>query len=258
MTMPTRSFSKRSVANSILGTDAPKHRYTFEDFRQDAVAALQGGGAASGATGSRNMLGFGFNTLEQHVKGAGQTIITPVLTDVGLDIGQDQVATEGIELTQGILNRSEHSFTIGSAGPFKFRVKAKIADASGCNPFAIGFRRVQAYQTAIASYTDFATIGIQATDTENKIKTRTLLNSAGGVTNDTLLTWADLATKTLEVRVDGKGQVTYKVDGVPILNFVPFTFDAGDIVVPFLFFLHGADVAGVLELIEWECGAESE
>lgn len=258
MSIVAKNIAKRAISNALLGTDAPKHKYTFEDFRQDPVACLRGGAAAAGATGSRNLLSFGINHFEQHVKGAGQTIIVPVLTDVGLDIGQDQTATEGIELTQGNLERGEHAYTIGTHGPFKLRVKAKIEDASGCNPFIIGFRKVQAYQAAHTSYTDFASIGIQATDTENKIKTRTLLNNAGGVTTDTLLTWADAAIKELEVRVDGKGQVTYKVNGQRPTVTVAYTFDTGDVVIPFLYFLHGADVAGKVELIEWECGLENE
>lgn len=244
-----------SLLNRNLGSDMPKFGHTYELFRHDPVAALKGGAAASGSTGARNLLTFGsMNVFEQHVKGAGQTIVVPVLTDVGLDIGQDQASTEGIELTQGITARAKHAYVIGTDGPFFLRAKIKIEDASGCNPLVIGFRKAEAYQTAVASYADYAAVGIIGTANPNTIKTTTETAAGGNTDTDTTKTWADGATKELKVVVSAKGAVTYYLDGLKLDAAPAFSLANALTVVPFLFFLHSADVAGVVELIEWECG----
>jgi len=243
------------VRNRNIGNDAPKFQHTYETFRHDSCAALRGGGAAAGSTGARNILNFGsMNQFEQHVKGAGQTIITPVLTDVGLDIGQDQTATEGIELTQGITQRAKHAYKIGTDGPFFLRVKAKVADGSGCNPFHIGFRKAEAYQTAYTAYADYALVGIVGGDATPKIKTETEVGGGGTTTTDTGTTWPDASTHELKVCVDLAGKVTYFRDGIQLTAPPAYTFTAGLYVVPSIFFLHGADLCDTLELIEYECG----
>lgn len=258
MGIRAKNIDRRAVSNARLGTDAPKHQYTFEDFRQDPIAVKRlGAGAATGTAGDRNLLGFGHNQFEYHIKGT-QTIVAPVLTAVGLDIGMDQTDNDGIEITQGILARHEHAFTIGTHGPFFFRVKVKVEDASGCDPLHIGFRKAEAYQAAYTGYADYAYLGLVGGDNPSKIQTETEVGGGGTVTTDTTLTCADGATKDLKVRVDGKGQVTYFVNGVKVPISVAYTFTAALVVVPSLFFLHGADVAGVVELIEWECGLEKE
>lgn len=252
-----RNVKNREIVNSKLGTDAPKHRYTFEDFRQDPLCVARlGAGAATGVAGDRNLMSFGHNLFEYHIKGT-QTIVAPVLTAVGLNIGLDQTDDDGVEITQGILARHEHAFTIGTDGPFFFRVKVKVADASGCDPLHVGFRKAEAYQAAYASYADYAYIGLVGGDNPSKIQTETEVGGGGLVTTDTGLTCADAATKDIKVRVDGNGQVTYTVNGAKATP-VAYTFTAGLVVVPSLFFLNGSDVAGLVELIEWECGFEAE
>lgn len=243
------------VKNRNIAADAPKYGHTFETFRRDPLAALKGGAAASGATGARNLLSFGMHDFEQHVKGAGQTIILPVLTDVGLDIGLDQTSTEGMELTQGITNRSKHAYKIGTDPAFFLRVKIKVEDASGCNPLLIGFRKAEAYQTTVAAYDTYAALGIIGTANPNVIKTTTELAAAGNVDTDTTKTWADGVTKELRVDVDSGGKVKYSIDGVVLTVPPALTLTAALYVVPFLFFLNSADLAGTVELLEWECGA---
>lgn len=252
-------IEKRAVKNARIGIDAPKHRYTFEDFRQDPVAANRGGAAVSGATGARNLLTFGHNVFEEHIKGAGQTIIVPVLTAEGLDISLDQVSTEGVELTQGILARSEVTFVAGTDGPFSVRAKIKVEDASGANPLLVGFRKAEAYQADEDDYDEMAAIGIVGTSNPNLIKIQTILNAAATVSTDTTQTWADLATKDLKVTVAGNRQVSYQINGLqPTVIPATFTFDSGEVLVPFIYFLHAADLAGEVELIEFECGLDNE
>lgn len=248
------NIKKASLLNDNLGGDMPKFGHTFETFVADPVSSLRLGGAAAGSTGSRNLLTFGrMNVFEQHVKGT-QTIILPSVTAVGLDIGQDQTAADGIELTQGILARTKHAYTIGTDGPFFLRVKAKVADGSGCNPFHIGFRKAEAYQATYTAYADYALVGIVGGDATPKVKTETEVGGAGTITTDTTKTWPDTETHELKVVVSAKGVVTYYLDGLQLVAPPAYTFTAALVVVPTLIFLHGADLCDTLEIIEWECG----
>lgn len=227
-------------------------RHMFETFQHRPIAtAVNGAGAAVGTTGSTNlMLASPENQFEYHIKGT-QTILSPALGTYGLDISMDiAVADDGVELSCGITNLSKMAFTVGTDKAFYARLKAIIPDVSGSDDFNFGFRRTQAYQTGMSSYTDFAVLSMISGD----IKSRTNLNSGGVTTTDTTQDWVDGATRTLEVRVSAAGAVTYYIDGVQTLVPPAFTFDSGDVVVPFFFFLHDIDIAQGTELLEWECG----
>lgn len=232
----------------------------YHEFRGDVVSAARlGAGAAVGAAGSRNIVhspGYGFQpplTLEQHVKGT-QTILAPVLTTVGLDIAQDQTAADGAEYTLGINARNPFAFVVGTDLGFFFEIRAKVEDASGFNPFLVGFRKAEAYQADWNDYDELAAIGIQGTANPNTIKLGTILNNAATVVTDTTDTWADAATKTLRVMVSAARAVTYSIDGSAPTAVAAYSFDAGEVVVPFLLFLHAADVGGTLELIHLDVG----
>lgn len=223
--------------------------HTYETFDSNPVTSARAGGAATGATGDTNVLGLGPNMFEYHIKGT-QTILAPVLTATGLDINMDQTDNDGVELSMGITAKSRHSFIIGTDGPFKFRVKFKIADVSGTDDCAIGFRKAAAYAANIDDYTDMAVLNVIS----GAINIETIDDNAATTTTDTTDTWADGETHELQVNVSAAGVVTYKIDGVAPTTTAAFTFDNGDTVVPFMFFLNATDVAGAVELIEWECG----
>lgn len=225
------------------------NKYTFEDFKDNPVSAAVGGGAASGTAQTPNALLFP-NTAFEYAPIGTQTITAPSKTAVGLDIGMDQTNNDGVEVTQGNATRGKHAYTIGTDGPFFFRVKFKIEDVSGSDQCAIGFRKVQAYQAAVGSYTDHAMIGSVSGD----IKIDTLLNNAGGVVTDTTQNWADGETHTLAVYVSAAGVVTYQIDDAAPVTTAAFTFDSTDVVVPFMWLINDSDVVGKVELIEWECG----
>lgn len=222
-------------------------RGTFETFKSNPLSAKLAGGAATGSTGDTDLLLTPETAFEYHIKGT-QTILAPQRTAVGLDIGMDQTDNDGVELSQGILAGGKHAYTIGTDGPFKMRVKFKIEDVSGTDDCAIGFRKAAAYTANFDDYTDAATLNVISGD----IKIETILNNAATTTTDTTDNWADAATHTLEVIVTDAGVVTYLIDGVAPTVTAAFTFDNGDVVVPFMFFLHASDVAGAVEIIEWE------
>ena len=77
-------------------------------------------------------------------------------------------------------------------------------------------------------------------------------------TTDTTDNWADGETKTLEVYVAKSGAVTYKVDGATPTTVAAFSFDSGEVVVPFFYFLHAQTTPGAMHLLSRECGLQHE
>ena len=130
------------------------------------------------------------------------------------------------------------------------KVKLNIADVSGTDDCAVGFRKAEAYQANIDNYDEMAALNVIS----GAIKIETILNDAATTTTDTTDTVADGTDVTLEVRVDENGAVTYKIDNADPTVTAAFSFDDGEVVVPFLYFLHASDVAGAVNLISWECG----
>jgi len=228
-------------------------RDTEETFQcQPLCGADNGAGAATGSTGDVNVMRTDQNLFEYHIKGAGQTLVAPSFssTGLGLDISLDQTDDEGVEFTQGITSRSKSAFTVGTDPAFYFECQFSIADVSGTDDCAMGFRKAEAYQAAIDNYDEMAAINVISGD----IKLETILNNAATVTTDTTQNWADGETHTLRVEVAFDGKVTYKIDDAPPTTTAAFAFDAGEVVVPFFYFLHAADVAGAVNLKSWKVG----
>ncbi len=244
------------MADDYLRQSKLDRRYTFEEFCEQPVSSRSTGTATSGATGATNIMAFAENVFEYHIKGAGQTITVPVIGAAGLDISLDQTDAEGVEITQGITARSRGAFVIGTDAAFAFSAKLKVADASGAGNLFVGFRKAEAYQADEDDYADMAAIGINGTANPNTIKLATILNGGATTSTDTTDTWADAAEKTLKVLVSAAGVVTYQINGAAPTVTAAFTFDTGDTVVPFIYFLHAADVAGAVELSEWTCGLQ--
>jgi hypothetical protein len=239
-------------ANTTVARGRVGARSIREQFQYDPVAVGRlGVGAAVGSTGSRNLLKFPGTQFEYHIKGT-QTILSPVLTAVGLDIGMDQTAADGIEMTHGILSRSPVAFVVGTDPAFYVSATIKVEDASGANPLLIGFRKAEAYQATMAAYADYAMIGIIGTADPNTIKTTTEAAGGGNTDTDTTMTWADAAIKQLKVKVSAAGVVTYEVNNAAPTVVAAFSFTAADVVVPDFFFLNAADLAGLVEVINWE------
>lgn len=235
-------------------------RHVFSEFRSMPLGNLTGGAAASGATGAKNTIldaGAGI-VWEQVILGAGQTIILPVLTANGWDIGGDQTNTEGYELVPfGNFARSPLCFTIGTDAAFFLRLSVKIADASGCDPFLVGFRKQEAYQAVETAYADHAAIGLVGAANPSAIKIRREAGGAGHTDTDTTQTFADGETHSFEVRVSAAGAVKFLLDGAaPTVDVTNYSFTNALAVVPFLYFLNSADLCDNCELVRFECGLQ--
>jgi hypothetical protein len=196
-----------------------------------------GVGLSTGTAGDENIYRDSEAEIFHHVIGT-QTILAPVFTSTGLNISQDLTDNDGVEYSASVLANGKGSYIVGESA-FSLRVKFTIKDVSGTDDCAIGFRKKEAYQANIDDYDEMACLNVISGD----IKIETILNNAATTTTDTTNNWADTETHTLEVRVDESGAVTYKIDDVNPLVTAAFSFDAGEEVIPFLYFLHASDVA---------------
>jgi len=123
-----------------------------------------------------------------------------------------------------------------------------VADASGCEPLLVGFRKSEANNATMVSYTDYASIGLDSVVSVDNIILSTELNSLGTTNTNTTDAFTDGQSHILSVLVSAAGVVTYLIDGSAPTATAAFTFDNADVVCPFIHFLNGSDVAGDVEL----------
>ncbi len=219
------------------------------EFLSNPVTAKVGGGAASGTATHTNVMSINGINFEYNVKGT-QTITGFSQAATGLDVSQDQTADDGTEITRGILANAPDYFTVGTSGAFYAKLRFSLADVSGTDDCAFGFRKAEAYQANIDDFDEMACLNVISGD----INIETILNNGATVTTDTTLNWADTETHELEVHVSAAGVVTYKVDGVTPPTVAAYTFDDAEKVIPFFFFLHDTDVCDTVILRKWEVG----
>jgi hypothetical protein len=222
---------------------------TYCEFKTNPATSKLAGGAASATGGDVNIMLVDGMNFEYSPLGT-QTITAPVITANGLEVGMDQTANDGVQITRGITARSPEAFVVGTSPAFYAKMRVKLADVSGTDDCAFGFRKAEAYQAAIDNYDEMAAFNIIA----GVVNTETIINNNATVTTNTTLTWADNATKELEVRVSSAGVVTYRVDGVVPPTVAAFTFDTGEVVIPFFYYLHDTDICETIEIAKWESG----
>lgn len=206
-----------------------------------------GYGDPTGTTGDVNRILSGPNYYEYHIKGT-QTIVAPTWGASGMDIGMDQTDNDGVELTNGITARSKAAYTVGTDDCY-FETTINVADVSGTDDLCIGFRKQAAYAANVDDYTDAAYFQIVGT----AMNIETILNNAATSTTAITNTVADGVSVTLRVEVRS-GVTWFYINGAAPSTQVNFTFDTGDVIMPFIFFLHSTDVAGIVNVSQWECG----
>lgn len=215
-------------------------------FNSCPVTSGKGGGAATGTAGDENNMVIDGLNFEYHIVGTA-TATAPILVAGGLDIGLDDADNDGIEITRGITARSPEVFTVGTSPAFYMKVEATIADVSGTDAFVMGFRKLEAYQALESGYDEMFAANINAGD----IIVAEILNAAATNT-DTTDDWANAATHSIEVRVSAAGACTLLIDGAAPTVTSAFTFDDGEVVIPFVYFRHAGDVAEDTTLSRWE------
>lgn len=257
-------------------------RYTYDNF--DALPLFNkstGNSAATGATGDLNLMRTAQGYYEYKILGAGQTIIVPVwdaVTGKGLDFGQDQTISKGHEtsFTPNVVTsgggRAKHGFTIGGASsetrPFFAQFTLLQTDSSGFAEGFFGFIQMGAYQTALASYNEYAGLSLVGSGVTAQIRIKTRLNAGAAGNVDTTQTIGDSLGVTFRVEVDpvtrlarfryGASLTQAQIDAgavpFPTVTVTNFAFTSGVIVRPAFFFLHGADVVDNLFYQNFQCG----
>jgi len=251
--MPTPSKIAQYQYKDAINRRYWDEKYIYETFKQNPVYSNKAGGAATGTAGDENILILPTTAFEYHVLGT-QTIVAPTITANGLDMGSmDQTANDGLELNHGILSSQIPSFIIGTDEAFFLRCRFSIADVSGTDDCAVGFRKVEANQANIDDYADMAVLNVIS----GNINIETIAGGAATVTTDTTDNWADTETHELQINVSASGVVTYLIDGVAPSTTAAYTFTDALNVMPFFYFLQDTDIAGAVPIMVWECGYQS-
>ena len=254
--MPTPSVVKQYQYSDAISRNIWDQNYQYENWKSVPITAAKAGGATSGT--AVNVLYTPNLYLEYDPLGT-QTILAPVVVSVSegvsaLNINMDQTEDDGIELCAGIINSNKMAFKIGDVAAFFFRVRFSIADVSGTDDCAVGFRKVEAYQANIDDYADMAVLNVIS----GNITIETIVGGNATVVTDTTDNWADGETHQLEVFVSNSGVVTYNIDNAAPTVTAAYTFTDALYVVPFMYFLNAAaPVAGAVNVLEWECGFQS-
>lgn len=210
-------------------------------------ASVLGYGDPTGTGGDLNIMRTQKNNFRYHVKGT-QTILAPVWGATGLNISQDLTDNDGVEYVPELASISPKEHVVGT-GEASFRVRFKLTDVSGTDDCAFGLRKKEASQANIDDYDEMAVLNVISGD----IKIETILNAAATTTTDTTLNWADTETHELEIRVLQDGSVKFLVDDVDVTSVqsTEFSFDDGEVLVPFGFLLHTADASESILLNKW-------
>jgi len=253
-----------TTTRSIIDIKGPVNmNATYCLFEDEPVYAKWGangtpvwGGVATGTDGDENVMIFPSASFIYHIIGT-ETELGPQMRAGGFDISLDDADDEGIEITPNILGRgatggSRQAFIIDT-DVFYLKVKMYMTDVSGTDDLCVGFRKVEAFQAAVNTYTDYAVLRLNAGD----IYIESDLNGAAAASDDTTDNWGDTTAVTLGILVDITGAVTYTIDGSAPSSTQAFTFDTTDVVVPFIYLLHeAADFAELTYLQSWECGLQ--
>jgi len=178
-----------------------------------------------------------------------KTILNPVLRAGGLGVEMDEADNEGIELNNGVTTRNPSAYTVGT-DTFDFVCEATvtIADVSGTDDCAFGIRKVEAHQAGLDDYDEMAVLNVIS----GAVKAETILNGGTTSTSASLATVADGGSVTLKLIVRQNGSTEFYVDGTQ--QSVNFTFDSGEVIIPFFQFVHATTSPGDITLSAWKAG----
>lgn len=255
------------AAGSIGGSVASStyRKFVKDLFKGPIRVAAPGGGAATGTAGNINSLqtSNAWNIGYETGFIGTQTIVVPALTAAGLDVSYDNTSGDGVEILFGApldgTATGRLAFT-SQAAPYRgfaAELTLTIEDVTGA-AFAFGFRKAQALNT-IANYSDYAYLGTTEAQGVNLFY-NTRLNTGTAVNVDTGYDLADATQFTVGVKVDASGKATFTYGAATQypLGSATFTFDSGDVLVPFFRYENTTDVAGTVVLNELTIGYQDQ
>ncbi len=250
-----------SVINKYRYSDVINRRYWdkyfFSSMSNNPLVTAVGGGAAAGASAELDVFADDKSRFEQFVI-VGNTNLGPKIdsTAFGLNLAPDATSTHGVEINTGSTALNNFSFLIDTSGltqnAFFLKGQFKVATVAGCT-LEMGFRKVQANNATLASYTDFAAIGSIA----GEIETQTQIATAGVITTDTTQAVANATMFEICVLVDAFGRVTYQLNGVAPTTTVAYQFANGLTVMPFLRIIQNVTTSAYAACNYFECGYQS-
>lgn len=195
-----------------------------------SLTAPAAGDEVAFRTGKHNML--------MHIVAINGTAIQsmPYVSADGLELNVDDDATDGttgLEIATGILPLTREAMTVGQAD-FIFQATVTIDDISDVTELTLGLRKAEAFQAATDNYDEMAAFNI-GEDADGQIEIHTILNGGATTDTDTTLTdWIDAGTHTMKIIVRKNGKCEFFFDGATPTVTAAFTFDAGEILIPFI------------------------
>lgn len=188
-----------------------------------------------------------------------QTLLCPTVGATGISIAGDLTNTDGFDITLQPKAQTDARFiyTIGTDKPFFIEAQFTVSDVSGVGELLIGFRKNEAYAAARATYADYFGIGLIGA----KVELVSQVAGGGETITDTTMTVADAGVCTFRMEVDTNGvaKVFVKKASTVTTFVVPtvsldYTFTSALNVVPFIRFIHGADVCDTLVMNSLKAG----
>jgi hypothetical protein len=252
---PGDTASKPAISASADGQIAfhNNQRVIDHKFEGDPVTSKKAGGAATGTAGDENVMLFPNFRLEYHIVGT-QTILAPVATAKGLNISMDQADNDGVELCPGILTTTAQKATVGATPAFFFETTVDVANVSGTDCLLVGVRKLEAYQAAAEDdYDEMFALRYNNGD----LFTSIIDNGATTVNTDTTDNIADATALKIRINVSAAGVCTLLLNGQAPTTAQALTFDAAEVVVPFIFLRHSSGVAGTVDVKNWRFGLQS-
>jgi len=262
-----------SVINKFRFSDVISRRYWdkyfFSNMSINPVISKVGGGAAAGASAETDVMTDGKSTFE-YFNIVGNTNLGPKLDgSFGLNLAPDATNTHGVEYNTGVTPQNNYTFLINqnpfpmppypntdvpptSSPTFFVKAQLQLATVAGATVL-LGFRKLQANNATLASYTDFAAIGLIA----GEFETETQIATGGVITTDTTQAGTSAVSIELEVLVDAFGNVTYQINGAPPTVSVPYQFATGLTVMPFLRIIQNGTTTATVSCNYFECGLQS-
>jgi len=226
-------------------TPSPVYTITFNEGASKGLMNMQSDGTAYDSTAAvLNYVYYGQYVLGANmIVDAGATV--PAADAEGLDITAGNVTeNDHVSYFGGILGASGRPFVVGTDAAFKFCATVKFHDVTGSDAFYCGFRSANPVTVAVASYTEYCSIG----HISGNIGTQDQANGADDCGSDT---WADDATKTICTLMSAAGVCTYTVEGAAPSSPGAETIADGTLVIPFCQLLHDADGADDTWLTSW-------
>lgn len=234
--------------------EAAREDKNIEDTFGSAVtisAVNQSGGlllTSTLAAGDEFALSTGKAQYTAHVQSVNGTVVNtfPVATAAGLELKVTGSATNGVlgwELVpNSIFSNSDSAYTIGSLAEGlgkKIFVEAQLTatDISDVNEWAVGFRKVEAFQADMDAYDELASLRI---DASGDVQISTILNNGATSDTDTTINAADATSITLRVEADNNGKCIFKINGTET-SVANFSFDAAEVVMPFIYLITDTD-----------------